>query len=211
MPVEVVLGDVEQDGDVGRNAVVVNASWNDDTSATTTSTSSSDGVEQRAPDVAGRDRARSPTRASIAAVSVVTVVLPFVPVTATIAARRAVPQAVGGEVDLGAHGDAGARARRPAPGAPGTPGLGTTRSAARPRWTAIVHVGCFDDGRALGDRLRHPRAVAVGRGTLARRPVLDHRHVVARGARCTTPPRRRSPPSPTTRTRASVERPRGCG
>ncbi len=46
-----------------------------------------------------------------------------------------------------------------------------------------VRVGSFDDGRALGDGLRHPGAVAVGRRPLARRPVLEHRDVVARGAR----------------------------
>ncbi len=46
-----------------------------------------DGFEQRAADVARRCRARTPDASSIAATSVVTVVLPFVPVTATIGTR----------------------------------------------------------------------------------------------------------------------------
>ena len=68
----------------GRN-VSANASWNDDTSATSTSASSSTASSSVRP-MFPAATARRPDASSIAAVRLVTVVFPFVPVTATIGA-----------------------------------------------------------------------------------------------------------------------------
>ena len=89
MPVEVVVGDVEQHGDVGRNASVGERELerrhlgDDDVDVV------ADGVEQRPADVAGGDARDARPRRASPSTSVVTVVLPLVPVTATIGARRA--------------------------------------------------------------------------------------------------------------------------
>src|SRR4051794_34271962 len=70
--------------------VFVNCSWNDDTSATTTSTGCSTASTNGRPMLPAAT-ARFPDSTSIAATNVVTVVLPLVPVMATIGivARRA--------------------------------------------------------------------------------------------------------------------------
>ena len=74
----------------GRNASCANASWNDDTSATMTPADANAGRRLRR--CSGRPMlpaaiVRTPDASSIAAIIVVTVVFPFVPVTATIGTR----------------------------------------------------------------------------------------------------------------------------
>ena len=92
MPVEVVDRDVEEHRDVGRNAAVVSSSWNDDTSATTTSTGSSHAASSSGRPMLPAAIARTPDAVSISAISVVTVVFPLVPVTATSRGASARPR-----------------------------------------------------------------------------------------------------------------------
>ena len=100
VPVEVVVGDVEQHRDVGREGVggereLERRHLGDDHVDVVAG-----GVEQRSADVAGGRRSRCPTPSSIASISVVTVVLPLVPVTATRRGPSGGAQALGREVDL---------------------------------------------------------------------------------------------------------------
>ena len=189
VPVEVVLGHVEQHRDVGRERVgrereLERRHLGDEHVDVVV-----DRVEQRAADVAGRGAARCPAPRSIAAISVVTVVLPLVPVTATTAARRV--------------GRAGARPRGRSRSAPARPapcgrdergmvgahaGLGTTRSAARPRRGRVAGVG----------RSTHARAPSAARAPRARRvrvagagAVLEHGDARGRRRAC-----RHAPTSP---------------
>ena len=85
VPVEVVGGEVEPAPTAGRNASV-RASWNDDTSATTTSASPPTASSSGSADVAGR-HGPAPRGLEHGRTRVVTVVLPLVPVTATIGHR----------------------------------------------------------------------------------------------------------------------------
>ena len=120
--------------------------------------------------------ARRPDALSISAVSVVTVVLPLVPVTATIGAVG--PFA--GQIDLAADRHAARRAAATSAGwSTRTSGLGTTRSAAP---TARAdRVG----RRRLDERARRARVASATRPAyVAARAgrVLEDRHVPALGA-----------------------------
>ena len=111
--------------------------------------------------------------------SVVTVVLPLVPVTATSRGgcgrcrSRSTARSTSDRTGIPA-----ARARTIAGWSGCTPGLGTTRSACRDHVGHRRVVGRFEHRRARGDRARRALAVHV-----TGRPVLDDGHVVTRGAR----------------------------
>ena len=153
-------GHVQQHRDVGAKAAVVNSSWNVETSATTTSTSSpaaSTSVGRCCP-----QRAREPRRSTIAAIIDVTSSCRWCRSPRRRAAQARARRRSRARSISDRTGTPASRAPRRAGCPGGTPGLGTTRSAARACATASRPSGrstsTAHPERPLGADATHPPA-----------------------------------------------------